>query len=163
MNKIIVIGSPGAGKSEFSRKLNKILNIPLFCLDNIWWNSDRTHISRIEFDNKLSEIILLDKWIIDGDYSRTYEKRFNYADTIFFLDYSLDICLDGVESRVGKKRDDLPWVEEKFDDEFKKWIINWHQTVRNKVIELIQIYRIKKDIFIFKSREEATNFLKNLV
>ena len=72
MNRIIVIGPSGAGKSEISRKIQDVLNLPLYHLDNIFWKEDRTHISREEFDTKLNELLSKDRWIIDGDYSRTY-------------------------------------------------------------------------------------------
>lgn len=163
MNKIVVVGPSGAGKSEFSRKLNKILNIELFHLDNIFWNEDKTHIEREEFDNKLSDILHKDRWIIDGDYSRTYEVRFKNADTIFFLDYPKDICLEGANSRIGKKRDDLPWIEEEFNKEFKEWIINWFIETRPILIELINKYKNDKSIIIFKSREEANDFINSLL
>lgn len=163
MNKIVVVGPSGAGKSEFSRKLNKILNIELFHLDNIFWNEDKTHIEREEFDNKLSDILHKDRWIIDGDYSRTYEVRFKNADTIFFLDYPKDICLEGANSRIGKKRDDLPWIEEEFNKEFKEWIINWFIETRPILIELINKYKNDKSIIIFKSREEANDFINSFL
>ena len=75
--KIIVIGCPGSGKSTFSKKLHDITGLPLFHLDNINWNSDKSHISREEFDQRLDEILRRDKWIIDGNYNRTFEVRFN--------------------------------------------------------------------------------------
>ena len=71
MEKILVIGPGGAGKSYFSRELANITGLPLFHLDNIFWRKDRTHIDREEFDSKLLDILNKDKWIIDGDYSRT--------------------------------------------------------------------------------------------
>ena len=161
MNKIIVIGPSGSGKSEFSRKLNKILNIDIYHLDNIFWNSDKTHITREEFDIKLNDILSKDRWIIDGDYSRTYEIRFMNADTIFYLDYPLDVCLEGAKSRIGKKRDDLPWIEDEFTQEFKEWIINWHNTTKPIVETLINKYK-DKNIIIFKNRDEANSYLKSL-
>lgn len=84
MKKIIVIGPGGSGKSYFSKELSKILDIPVYHLDNIFWNKDKTHISREEFDLKLNEI-LKESFIIDGDYSRTYEIRMKNSDTIFSL------------------------------------------------------------------------------
>ncbi len=162
MNKIIVLGPSGAGKSVFSRKLNKITNIPVFHLDNIWWESDKSHIEREVFDKELASILSKDKWIIDGDYSRTYEIRFQNADTVFFLDYPLDLCLTGAEERIGKKREDLPWVEEEFDKEFQEWIINWFKDVRPIVYSMIDKYKNNKNIYIFKSRNDADNFISNL-
>ena len=162
MERILVIGPSGAGKSEFSRKLNKLLNIPLYHLDNIFWNEDKTHISKEEFDLKLNEILKNDKWIIDGDYSRTYELRMEKCDTIFFLNYPLETCLNGVESRIGKKRLDIPWVEQEFDPEFKKWIINWYKDTLPKLKELLLKYKNKKNIITFNNRDEAVSYILSI-
>jgi len=101
MKKIIVIGCPGSGKSTFSLKLNSITGIPLYHLDNVWWRSDRTHITRDEFDEELADITSRDSWIIDGNYSRTYETRIAACDTVFFLDFDEDVCMQGIIGRIG--------------------------------------------------------------
>ena len=93
--KILVIGCAGSGKSTFSKNLRDITGLPLFHLDNIWWKPDRSHVSREKFDRKLDEILLTDRWILDGDYSRTYETRFQACDTVIFLDYPLQRCTKG--------------------------------------------------------------------
>ena len=158
--RIIVIGPGGAGKSYFSKQLASITNLPLYHLDNIFWKEDRTHISREEFDKKLLEILEKDKWIIDGDYSRTYELRMQYADTIYFLDFSLEVALKGVESRIGKPRDDIPWKEDVFDPEFKQWVINWYKDTLPMVRELLKRYKATKNIIVFKTREEVNSYIE---
>ena len=159
MKRIIVIGPSGAGKSLLSEKLHNMLNIPLFHLDNIFWNEDKTHISREEFDTKLMDILKEDEWIIDGDYSRTYEMRMDACDTIIFLNYPVEVCLEGAKSRIGKKRKDLPWVEEEFDPEFKEWIINWYDNIDN-VKALLDKYKNSKEVIVFNNREEANEFIR---
>ena len=47
MKRIIVIGCPGSGKSTLSRKLHKITGIPLFHLDMMYWNADRTIVDKV--------------------------------------------------------------------------------------------------------------------
>ena len=94
MEKIIVIGSPGTGKSTFATKLHKCINIPLFHLDLIWHKKDKTNITRDEFDELLETILKKDKWIIDGNYDRTLEMRLKVCDTVFLLDYPVNICLE---------------------------------------------------------------------
>ena len=162
MKRILVVGPSGAGKSELSRKIKRKLNIPLIHLDNIFWKEDKTHIPREEFDQKLDEILRQDEWIIDGDYSRTYEVRMQAADTIIFLDYPLDVCLKGVESRVGKVRLDIPWVEDEFDPDFKEWIIRWFDDTLPILKSLLEKYKDTKDILVFESREEGDKFIENL-
>lgn len=86
MQKIIIIGSPGSGKSTFSRKLRDVTGLPLFYLDMLWHLPDRTNVSREEFDRRLSEILSGEKWIIDGNYQRTLELRLRECDTVFLFD-----------------------------------------------------------------------------
>ena len=160
--KIIVIGPSGAGKSYFSKQLANITNLPLYHLDNLFWKQDKTHITREEFDDKLFELLKQDNMIIDGDYSRTYELRIKYADTIFFLDFPLEDALKGVEQRIGKPRDDIPWKEDSFDPEFKQWIIDWYKNTQPWVNHLIDKYKDLKQIVVFKSRKEMNLFLDEL-
>ena len=124
MKKVMVIGCPGAGKSTFARKLQELTGLPLYYLDMIWHKPDRTNISREEFDRRIREIVSQDAWIIDGNYNRTLELRMRECDTVFFLDYPLEVCLEGATSRIGKERVDIPWKEEEFDEEFRQWILD---------------------------------------
>ena len=163
MKKIIVIGSPGAGKSVFSQKLKNLTKLPLYHLDMLYHKKDGTHISKEELEEKLKTIFKEEKWIIDGNYQRTLELRLKECDTVFLLDYSTEICIKGAESRVGTKRDDLPWVEEKLDDEFKKVIIDFSKIKLPEIYRLLDKYKDNKDIIIFKTREESDNYIKNLI
>lgn len=161
MNRIIVIGCPGAGKSTFSRKLRDKLSLPLHYLDMLWHKPDKTNYTREEFDEKLSLILKTDKWIIDGNYNRTLEMRLSACDTVFLLDFPTEVCLQGVESRIGIKREEMPWVEEEFDSEFKEWIINFANDKLPYIYELLEKYN-DKNIIIFKSREDSNRYLSEL-
>ena len=160
MKKIIIIGSPGAGKSFFAKKLNKITNIPLYHLDMLFFKKDGTHISRKEFKKELRNIFKEEEWIIDGNYQKTLELRFQECDTVFLLDFPVDICLAGIETRIGKERDDLPWIE-KDDQELKRYIMNFSKEKLPQIYMLLKKYRRKKNIVVFKTRVEAENFIKN--
>lgn len=160
MLKVIVIGSPGAGKSTFARSLRDSLDLPLYYLDMLWHRPDQTNISREEFDTRLAEILRTDKWIIDGNYQRTLELRLKECDTAFLLDYPLEICLSGAAARIGKKREDLPWIESEFDSGFKQWILDFSKDQLPQIYTLLKKYREEKNIIIFKSRQEADSYLE---
>lgn len=162
MQKVMVIGCPGAGKSTFSRVLRDKIGLPLFYLDMLFWNADKTNISREEFDQKLSDILKQDKWIIDGNYGRTLEMRLRECDTVFLLDFPVSVCLSGVESRIGKPREDMPWIEQEFDAEFKEWIIDFPKKELPHVYELLEKYN-DKNIIIFKSHNEIDGYLESIL
>ena len=148
MLKAIIIGSPGAGKSTFARRLRNLTGLPLYYLDMLWHKPDQTNITREEFDTLLNDIIKKDSWIIDGNYQRTLEARLKACDTVFLMDYPLEICLSGAESRIRKKREDMPWVESEFDEEFKQWMIDFPDKQLPQIYELLNKYRKEKEIII---------------
>ncbi len=160
MKKIIVIGCPGSGKSTFSRTLHKRTGIPLFHLDMMYWNSDRTTVDKSVFLERLSNTIQKNEWIIDGNYGSTMELRLQACDTVIFLDYPLEVCLNGIRERRGKERTDMPWIEneDEEDIEFIEFIKNYNVQSRPEVMELLDQYSYK-DIYIFKNRNEADEFL----
>ena len=157
-NRIIVLGCSGSGKSTFAKKLHECTDLPLFHLDNIWWKPDMSHIAREEFDEKLEAILQGDKWIIDGDYSRTYETRIKACDTVIFLDCSEEECMEGITRRVGEKRSDIPWVEDHLDPELVEMVRSYRSENRPVLYALLEQYRDKKKI-IFKTRHEADEWL----
>ena len=157
-----MIGSPGAGKSTFARQLRDRTGIPLVYLDMIWHRPDRTTIFREEFDRKLSDILKTDSWIIDGNYGRTLELRLRSCDTVFLLDYPLEVCLASAEARIGKRREDLPWTEKEFDEEFRQWIIDFPVSELPRIYKLLDQYGAEKEIHIFKTREEADQYLNRI-
>lgn len=161
MKKIIIIGCPGSGKSTFALKLNKIISVPLYHLDMIYWKEDKTHLSSDELLYKLEDIICENEWIIDGNYISTMEVRLKYCDTVFFLDYPVDICIEGVKSRIGRQRVDMPWVETEEDEEFIDYIINFDKSIRPEIISFLGKYN-NKNIIIFNNREESEKYLKSI-
>ena len=159
MKKVIVIGCPGSGKSTFSKALHLRTGLPLYHLDQMYWNADRTTVESSVFEERLSNALYQGKWIIDGNYNSTMEWRMRECDTVFFLDYPLSLCLDGIQARKGKARSDLPWIEPKEDDaEFLEFIKNFNSQSRPQILELLDKYS-SKEIFIFKDRTQADYFL----
>lgn len=155
MKKVLVIGSPGAGKSTFARKLRDRTGLPLYYLDMIWHLPDRTNIPREEFDSRLTSILQQEEWIIDGNYLRTMEMRMKYCDTVFLLDFPLEVCLSGVRSRIGKTREDMPWTEEEMDEEFYRFILDFPTRYLPRIYKLLEQYKDRCEIVVFHSREEA--------
>ena len=89
---------------------------------------------------------------------RDRECRLDACDTVFFLDYPLEICLEGAKARIGTVREDMPWVETEFDEEFRQWILDFPKDQIPVIYELLKKYETEKEIIVFKSRDEAEKF-----
>ena len=158
MKKIIVIGCPGSGKSTVSRSLHKKTGILLYHLDMMYWNADKTTVEKRVFLERLSAVLEKDEWIIDGNYGSTMELRMAACDTAIFLDYPLEVCLDGIKERLGKSRSDMPWIETEEDAEFIEFIKSYNEQQKPKVLELLEKCS-DRNIIILRSREQADAFL----
>ena len=158
MNRVAVIGCPGSGKSTFARKLHDRTGLPLYPLDNIWWKPDRTHITREAFDAALAEILAKPAWIVDGNYSRTVEMRIAACDTVIFLDFDEQTCMDGIVSRVGENRPDMPWTEQTLDPELVALVKSFRTEQRPAILALLDRYA-DREIHVFATRDEAEQWL----
>lgn len=158
-NRIAIIGPTGAGKSTLARRLHERTGLPLYHLDLIWWKPDQTHISREEFDRQLAAIVQEEQWIIEGDYSRTYEPRICACDTVIFLDYDEQTCIRGLMQRVGQKRPDIHWVEEKLEPELVDYACSFREERRTKLLDSLARHR-DKQIITFQTREQADAWLE---
>lgn len=161
MKRIIIIGCPGSGKSTFARELHTRTNLPLYYLDMLYWNADRTTVPKEEFRRRLGEVLEKDSWIIDGNYNSTMEMRMAVCDTVIFLDYPTEVCLAGIHARRGKVRPDMPWVETGEDAEFEAFVRQFREESRPKILSLLEQYR-EKEIHVFHDRAEADAFLEKM-
>ena len=162
MRKIVIIGCPGAGKTTFAERLRDKTGIELYYLDAIWHKPDRTHIPREKFDLILGEILVRDSWIIDGNYSRTLERRVAACDTVVFFDLPTSDCLEGAISRLGKERCGVPWIDTELDPELREKIIDFPKSSLPEIYRILERYKEGRKIMIFKSREEADAFVDTL-
>lgn len=161
MCKAIVIGCPGAGKSTFARKLRDLTHLPLYYLDMLWHQPDGTHVSRAVFDARLESLLHRDRWIIDGNYGRTLERRLQACDTVFLLDYPLSVCLEGAKARIGQKREDFPWLETEFDPELQQEILDYGTNQLPQIYRLLERYGEGRQIHVFQSRADADAYLRS--
>ena len=127
MQRILVIGSPGSGKSRLSKIMAQKLNLPLIHLDQIFWLPNWTPLEKPVFKEKLIEELKKDRWILDGNFASTLKLRLEYCDHVVFMNYPAWLCILRVLKRVitnhGKTRPDMTeGCNEKLDIEFLKYI-----------------------------------------
>ncbi|WP_088009186.1 topology modulation protein [Indiicoccus explosivorum] len=129
MNKVMVVGvSAGAGKSTFARRLGEKTGLPVHHLDAYFWNPGWRESTVEEFTEKTAGLVERNRWIIEGNYSTTYELRAAEADTLIYIELPLRVCLYRVLNRwrknKGRTRIDLaPDCEDKMEWAFLSFII----------------------------------------
>lgn len=166
IERIIVIGCPGSGKSTLSRQLSDKLGLPLVHLDMLCWREGWKKIPKDEFDKLLMDELIKPRWIIDGNFNRTIPLRLQYCDTVIWLDYPRITCMLGVLKRVikyhGKTRPDMGEnCPEKFDFEFLRYIWRFNKMYRKRYREMLD----KTDgvqVIVLKNRKEAERFLEEI-
>ena len=161
MQKVLIIGCPGSGKSTFSRALSQQTGLPVCHLDLLYWNADKTTVPKELFLSRLSAVLDSEQWIMDGNFSSTLPLRLEHCDTVFFLDYPSELCLESVRARRGKPRPDMPWVEEEEDAEFMQFISNFAVDRRPNILALLQKYP-QKTIHVFQNRAQADAYLASV-
>lgn len=162
MARVLIIGSPGAGKSTLARGLRDALGLPLVYLDTIWHKPDGTNVTHAEFDARLAKALAGECWIIDGNYLRTLERRLERCDTVIFLDLPVEVCLAGAAVRIGQPREDLPWQEDALDPEFADYIRRFPTEQRPEIVEMLAGWHNRRRIVTLHSHTEADAFLARL-
>ncbi len=166
MNRVLIIGSCGAGKSTFARRLHEATNLKLIHLDKIYWKPNWTETSEEEWLEKVQEIIKADSWIIDGNYGGTMEMRMSRCDTVVWLDFPRTVCVWRVLKRIAfyKKNGRLDMAEgcdENLDLKFLKYVWNFPRDKNPAILSRLQNFRDLK-VFRLTSDRQAENFFAEL-
>ena len=166
MKKILVIGSSGAGKSTFSRRLHKATDLPLIHLDRLYWKPNWIEIDKDEWKQTVENALHGDAWILDGNYSATLEMRLEKCDTVIFLDLPRLLCVYRILKRValyrpGSRPDIADGCDEQFDWKFLKFVWNYPTRSKPKVETLLRKFANEKTIFRLCSKKEIEDFLLN--
>lgn len=164
--KIAIIGNPGSGKSTLAFQLHKILNIPLFHLDQYFWKPGWQRPDREEFKKVHDQLCNQKEWIIEGMATRLFEYRIKQADVIIFLDIPLYICLYRIFKRAllnfGKVvYSSAPGCPERIPDwEFLKYVLSFNKKQKPEVEELLRHYKGQKKIFVVKNKSDLSALIQ---
>lgn len=167
MNRIMIIGCCGSGKSTLARKLQKVVDLPLFHLDQYYWKPNWTPTPNEEWEHIVNGLAQQEKWIIDGNYGGTLDVRFERADMIVYLDYNTITCLGRVIGRIakyhGKVRPDMPeGCAERFDFDFIHYVATFNLLRRKSTLKKLNSLQQKKTVVRIKNNEDIRRFLEEM-
>lgn len=131
MQRVLIIGPCGAGKSTLATLLGDKLDLPIFHIDQLNWKSGWIESSKLDLENRLNSIVAIDRWLIDGNYGGTLGLRLARADTVIYLDYPIRLCVARLLRRIwtyrGRTRPDMTeGCPERFDLRFLLYLLRWN-------------------------------------
>jgi adenylate kinase family enzyme len=163
MKRIVIVGSPGAGKSTLARELGRRLRIEVIHLDNLFWKTGWKKTSRERQIEIQEQLVQKEAWIMEGSYRDTLTIRLNAADTVIFLDMPRLICLGRVIKRhfTERSRPDLPdQCRDKLDCPYLKKV--WNFPGRDRAYLMQQIQAARKGYTSLRSRSEVAGYLRKI-
>ena len=166
MERIIIIGCGGAGKSTLARQLGEKLDIPVVHLDKLFWRPGWVQVPWEEFEALHRQELAKDRWIMDGNFNRNLPERIRRCDTLIYLDFSRFACLRGVLKRIlttyGTVRPDMgEGCPERINWEFLKWVWNFNKKKRQRYYALLNEVTHAETI-VLKNRRVVKTFLSRL-
>jgi adenylate kinase family enzyme len=167
IRKVLVIGSGGAGKSTFARRLGQLLRIEVIHLDALYWNAGWVETPKPVWAETVAELVQRDAWIMDGNYSGTFDIRLKACDAVIFLDMPRLICLWRVLKRlvIYRKRnrpDMAAGCREKLNGEFLLWIWNYPKRTRPKIVAWMRENAGGKKVIWLRSPVEVQKYLADV-
>ena len=169
MQRVLVMGSSGSGKSTFARGLSDITGIPTVSIDALFWKPGWVESEREEFQRRMIEAVQQPRWIMDGNYTRhgAGELRRQLADTIIWFDLPRSTCMFGILRRIagsyGQVRPEMAeGCPEKIDLEFLRYVWTYRQQQRPKLLDYFQGLRADQSLVCFTDRAQADAYLKDL-
>lgn len=171
MKRIMVVGvSAGVGKSTFARKIGDKLDLPVHHLDRYHWKPGWIEADKEEFREALEKVVVEDAWVIEGNYSSTFDLRLSRADTIIYLELPLRVCLYRVLKRwltnLGKTRPDMTeGCPERMEWEFLKFIVTTYSRRKTEMRQRIGRF-LERDprnqSFVLVGQKQIDGFLKGV-
>jgi adenylate kinase family enzyme len=164
MERVIVIGSGGSGKSTFAAALSRRLGLPLVHLDALYWHAGWQPTPPDEWGERVRELAAAPRWVMDGNYGGTLDLRLERCDTAVFLDLPRWLSLWRVVKRqlryVGRTRPDMAaGCPERLQWEFVTWIWNYRATRREGILRKLAGLRADQRAVVLTSPAAVRRFL----
>lgn len=143
MERVLIIGSNGAGKSTFSFRLAEKTGLPLVHIDQIYWRGSWDVTPEDAFDRQVQAETQKPRWIIEGNNLRSLSQRLTRADTVFWFSFPPPLCVLNILRREweyrGRVRPDMPdQCVSQWDLHFLRSVWSFNRKNNRQIASLLQ-------------------------
>ncbi|MGC2741747.1 MAG: adenylate kinase [Candidatus Angelobacter sp.] len=149
MQRVVILGRGGAGKSTLAHQLGDITRLPIVELDKIFWRPGLLSTPRDEWILLQQKLVHEEKWIMDGDFGPydAVEERLRAADTIVLLDFSLLRCAWRAFRRSRERAD------------FWRWVLAWRRRSRPVLLRAIALHAPTARLYTLRGPRAVVRFI----
>jgi adenylate kinase family enzyme len=164
----MIIGGSGTGKSTLARVMGGKLDLPVVHLDRHYWSPGWVAPEVAEWRRRVAELAAGDAWVMDGNYSSTFDLRLPRAHALVWLDLPRWVYFPRAVKRLvanyGRERGDIgPGCPERLDVDFLfRWVWNYPTRSRPRTLRLVQELAATKRVVVLRSRREVATFAAGL-
>lgn len=169
MQRVLVMGCCGSGKTTFARALAAKFDLPLISLDRLFWQPGWRESDPGDFSRKVTHETAQTAWVMDGNYIRhgAGAMRRERADTVLWFDLPRHVCVAGILRRIvtsyGKVRPEMaPGCPERFDPAFLHYVWTYGKFQRPDLLEYFKGLRPDQRFVTFSTRAQASVFLSGV-
>ena len=162
MERVLIIGCGGSGKSHLARQLGSMLGIPVTHLDTAYYDRDWNPLPQDDFAALQRQLVAGSRWVIDGNYASTLPIRLTAADTVVFLDLPALACLRGVLSRQfrhGRGHHHQIGAYNRLTPDFVRYIGSYRRRMRPRVLRLLAEHATHAEVVVLRSRRASVRWL----
>ena len=98
--RYVVVGTSGAGKSTFARRLASITGGDYIELDALHWDADWTPRTQSEFEARVAARTAGERWVADGNYTVVRHVVWSRATDLVWLNFSRTVVFSRVIRRT---------------------------------------------------------------
>ncbi|GAA5135388.1 P-loop NTPase family protein [Pseudonocardia adelaidensis] len=154
MDRVVVVGRGGAGKSVISRRIGELIGAPVIELDALFWRDPGLRpLAGQEWVRVQEEFVReRPRWVADGDLGPydVLSVRLRAADAVVMLDYSLLRCAWRALRRSREGRD------------FWSWVVTYRCRWKPRVLAEVAVHAPGAEVHVLRSPRDASALLRAL-
>ncbi|WP_345563222.1 topology modulation protein [Nonomuraea rosea] len=164
MNRVVIVGVCGSGKSYVARELGRLLEAPVTHLDATYYDDDWNPLPQREFAAAQRELVAGARWIIDGNYNGSLEIRLRACDTVVMMDVSTWTALRGLFSRQARHGagQHASGVYNRINWTVISYVLGYRRRMRPRVLAKIREFAAGKDVVFLTGRARTRRWLEEV-